>query len=146
MKEIIESIKKEIVEVKTTYEAADGTIFDSKEECSIYEKSAIGVLMAKVNAFSIANVDDTEWLDIGEENQYKTLVPKTQKDIDAINQLYFIFGGKCSRDPKFTKSNIGDIILMGYRIEGNTVEWVWFYSFADIVKDVTNDTYELTKK
>ena len=48
---------KEITKEKSTsytvYQAVDGTEFLEKEQCKLYEQSAIGVLLAKLSNISI---------------------------------------------------------------------------------------------
>ena len=146
MKEINKTIKKEIVDDVTLYEAADGTQFRDKAECLKYEQSAAGVLMARVKEFTIAECDDSELFYMSEDSKYRTLVPKTQEHLDILNQLYFIFEGREKREERFTQKHINGVILLGYRFCGGDLDWVWFYSLDHIIKTITGDSYILMPK
>jgi hypothetical protein len=137
MKEVIEKVEREVVK----YEAADGTRFSDKKECQIYEESAAVMLLAKLMECEVARQYDHDWFDASEDNEYRTLVPKTQEHIDALNQLYFMFGGKCTDKPKFSKEDIGTFILLGYRYNGDNMDWVWLYKFDIMIADMTGGKY-----
>ena len=149
MKEIKEEIKREITDTHIHYEAVDGTRFTSQSECEKYENTAIGVLMARVKEFMIADEEtaDGDWLEDGSDNLHKTLVPKTLRDIDTLNQLWFLFGGKSKQEPMFSKEDLNTVIIMGYRwYKEGEFDWVWFYKFNEIVNDMTNGKYQLALK
>ena len=137
MKEVIEKVEREIVK----YEAADGTRFSDKKECQIYEESAAVMLLTKLMECEVARQFDHDWFDGSEDNEYRTLIPKTQEHIDALNQLWFIFGGKGTDKPKFSKEDIGTFILLGYRYMENNMDWVWFYKFDYMVEKMTGGKY-----
>lgn len=101
MKEVVieEVVKKNI----TRYEANDGTQFDDKNECQIYEKSAKGMLLAKykklvtkaINEYALFNLGSEDYIyDLGSEDYIYDLVYLTKKsDIDLIMQIYYLTNG-----------------------------------------------------
>lgn len=92
MKEIKEEIIKK--DYKITYEALDGVVFDSMEECAKYEQSAKMVLYAKYKPLVIASLTEDELYGTG-SNEYfiDTVRLKTESDIDTILQLYYLYRG-----------------------------------------------------
>ena len=89
----MKEIKKENTEVKITYEyeAIDGTIFKSKEECQKYEESAKGVLMSRYMNLVLSECVEYDLFDCGsEENIVEIIKVETEKDVDTIKQLLYI--------------------------------------------------------
>lgn len=143
MKEITREIKKEIVETQTLYQASDGTEFTCAEECRKYENSAAGVLLTKTKGFELTRQGDSSWFDDSDDNEYRTLVPQTDKDIDVLNQLWYLFGGKRNEDPKFKYEDKGSCILMGIRMYDHVIDWLWFYKFNEFVNSMTDNKYKI---
>lgn len=143
----MKQVEKEIphVERRTVYQAWDGQEFDNKEECLRYEKSAASVVMARLEDCVIAKDYDNEVFDCADENQYKTVVPQTEEDINSLNHLYFMFGGSGKEEPYFSYDEIDTPIIIGYRITGYNHDWVWFNKLNCIIKDVTDGKYKLVK-
>lgn len=143
MEEIKREKKKEITEVITIYKASDGEEFENAQECRKYEDSAAFKLMSRVREMSIKkNPVVEDWLD-GEENEYMTVVPKSKEDIDILNHVSFMFGGRRSEEGFFKDSMIGVPIIVGYRIYESKYDWVWFTNIEDAVKEMTDGKYEL---
>ena len=88
----MKEIKKEktITQTYLEYEALDGTIFSDKEECEIYDKSALGVLNYKVNRLKVGKEDMDCWdLCCGcDDNKCFALKPELPEDKDTILQWY----------------------------------------------------------
>ena len=143
----MKKVDKEIthVEHKTVYQAWDGEEFNTQQECERYEQSAASVVMARLEDCVIAKNYDNEIFDSEDENQYKTVVPKTKEDIDNINQLYFMFGGKCREEPLFSYDEISTPIIIGYRITDCYYDWVWFYKLNGAIKELTDGKYKLVE-
>jgi len=148
MKEI-KTTKQEVKEIiEITYEAIDGTIFVSKEECEKYEKSAVGVLMGKTAKFTIATDIDTDVIDGSDENKYKCVVPKTQEDIDVLNQIWKCFSGRTRETLAFDEEDINTPIIIGYRFSYNNsaeFDWVWFHKLKTFIDEVTDEEFRLEK-
>lgn len=144
MKEIKKEIKKEIIETITIYQAADGTEFNNPEECNKYENSAAGMLICKVDDFSLGEVSNG--MDESDENIYKLVIPSEQEHIDTLNHLHKLFGGR-NLDTLFFNSNcLYRPIIMGYRIYNDQIDWCWFYRLDNVIKDLTKDGFVLTRK
>ena len=143
MKEIKKEFKREVVETTTVYQASDGTEFNSKEECQKYENSAAGVLLAKIATFSTETPNS---LDDCDENEYKLVIPTNDEELDALNQLYFLFGGRNSKELFFTKEYLNRPVLMGYRRCCESIDWCWFYKLDDFIKESTQDKFILMPK
>lgn len=145
MKQISKECTKKYTE--NYWEATDGTIFSTREECEKYENSAVFVLLNRLNNFIIAKDVDDSWIDGGGDNDYNTLCPKTQEDIDTLNQIWKMFGGASRSDDalKFSKDNIGQLILMGIRFDGSQVDWCWFENLSEIITNISYGQFELVR-
>ena len=143
----MKKIDKEIthVEHKTVYQAWDGEEFNTAEECDKYEQSAASVVMARLEDCLIAKNYDNEIFDCGDDNQYKTVVPLAEEDINTLNQLYFMFTGRGKEEPLFSYNEIGNPIIIGYRITCHSYDWVWFYKLNNVIKEITNGKYKLVE-
>jgi hypothetical protein len=98
---------KEIKNVKEqvffTYEAIDGTVFNSKEECKNYESTCKCVLMAKYNQIpkvSCPEYDITNYLG-SEEYMFDIIKLRNDNDIDIIIQLFKLKYGNSYQDEIF---------------------------------------------
>lgn len=139
----MKKVNKETIVSTQEYEAFDGTRFSFAEECEKYEDSAAGVLLAKLSAITLKKGMTLD-IDGNDDNEYSTIVPKTQEHLDAINQLEKIF-----HLPNTTSENFADEkdlhlpILMGKRMDRGTLDWVWFYKLDFFVRLVTDSKYML---
>ena len=87
MKEIVKERTK--VETYSIYQAADGTVFDTKEECEKYEQTARFVLNTKFKRLVIK--ESTEWnlFHAGsDENIVYAVRLEKEADADVVMQLY----------------------------------------------------------
>jgi hypothetical protein len=78
----------------TKYQAEDGTIFDTKEECKKYDESAKCVLFGKYNDLVIRQTDCYHLCDpFGGSEDYSVDVVKvnTKDDVDLILQLVYFY-------------------------------------------------------
>lgn len=145
MKEIKKENKREVVETIVTYEAVDGTVFSSKEECQKYEDSAFGVLMGRTKDFTVNEGNNMNPFDDSDENEYKMLKPRNKEDIDTLNQLYFLPSYRKEEKPRFTDEYIGKLILMGWRTCEGVLDWSWFYDMDKAIASLTGDKYKLVE-
>lgn len=151
MRQEIRETTKEVVNKKVVYIANDGTEFDDMTECIRWENSAKGMLFRKMRELALTKeLDDP--MDGCDEAYYDTVLPQCQGDIDTLNHLDSLFHS-CSRDvegrikeSRFTCNDIGNPIFVGYRWEGNEVEYLWFYKISEIIEKYTNNTFKLVKK
>lgn len=82
------TIEKSIKE--TQYQANDGTLFLNEKDCQDYEKSLLGILMAKYSKLNKKSFTESSFLyDIFGNDEYEIDIVKINKkeDIDIIIQL-----------------------------------------------------------
>ncbi len=97
------------------YEAYDGELFKSKEECEAYETNAKGVVGKKVFAFRVAKTSQYVLFSFASccDDDIEIYLPKTASELDSLNQyLNFI-----DKDGKFLgEEYIGHhvIVQIGY--------------------------------
>lgn len=88
----MKEIKKERTTTQTyyEYEALDGTIFNDKDECQKYDKSALGVLNYKINLLKVGKkgMDCWELCCGDDDHECFALKPKLPEDKDTILQWY----------------------------------------------------------
>lgn len=136
----MKEITKELITCIPYYQAFDGTEFKDEQECIKYEESAAGVLLEKVSHFTLSKDIQNE-MDESTDSLYRAILPTKTEHIDALNQLYFMYGGKNKSDAKFSKSDIFKPILLGIRIWDSKIDWLWFYKVEDFVKEVTANKF-----
>lgn len=128
MKELkAEKNKKEIV---IKYEAIDGTVFDIKEECELYEKSAMCIMRDRFNKLIVAK--DNAWDLMGgyEDNEIIGVKVESETDINTIIQTYLVMYPYYTKDDEYGKKERdritemvnavyekNDILLMGINCE-----------------------------
>lgn len=87
----MEKFNEKIFTTVTLYKAVDGTIFETKEECESYEKSAAGVMWDRLkDAIVPIEVDIHSLLNIDEETDIIAIYPRTSEQAEAIMQLLYI--------------------------------------------------------
>lgn len=85
-------IEKTKVEVIYEYEAIDGSIFKSKEECVKYEESAKMVAYSKYLPLVISRKSEFGIYDVGSEEYEIDIIKINQlEDIDNILQMYSLY-------------------------------------------------------
>lgn len=87
----------------TKYQAEDGTIFDTKEECKKYDESAKCVLLGKYNDLVIRQTDCYNLCDpFGGSEDYAVDIVKvnSKEDVDLILQLVYFYEPRLSREDK----------------------------------------------
>lgn len=131
---------------KYLYEAADGTRFESREECQKYEKSAKGVIKARFKKLVVYK--DTECNILGTGSDDFTLYGvrlSEEKDKDTILQLYLLDNPYAQRDENegflIRAKNLidfaykeNDILLIGENYDGD-------FSVVDCCKHIVNRLY-----
>lgn len=112
-------IEKEIVrrETKEYYEAYDGELFNTREECERYEDNAMGVVGKKVNKFLIKRTySENIYGDFAAacDEKVEIYLPKTSDDIEALNQyLNFTYKDVNVLGPE----HIGQYLLVNYNYD-----------------------------
>ena len=138
MKEVKETITKEV----TKYQSFDGEKFDTEEECQKYENSAAGVLFCKIDDFTVKADCAFEPDEGSDENRYKAVIPRNQRDIDLLNQLWKLYEGKSKENILFDGTYIKSLIIVGYRFyDEGELDWVWFYDIKGMVERACKNKY-----
>lgn len=112
-----------INEVNSTfkYEAIDGEVFDDKEQCKIYEKSALCLVRSRISKCKIGTTHDA-WKLMGGYDDHLVQAYKvtTEKEADYFMQWVFSLHSWWSEEQnqKFIDDiqkalETGDVILMG---------------------------------
>ena len=149
MKEIKEEIKREVIDTHIRYEAFDGTQFLEKEECEKYENSALGAVLKRIQAFTIASDNGGGMInpfDDSDDNLFMCVVPEIPSDIDTLNHLFAFRSGTKASDVPFTDKHIGTPLLIGYRLCSYTsLDWCWYFNLNDIINKMTGGTFKLVE-
>lgn len=135
MKEVyVEEVKKVF-----KYEAIDGTLFNSKEECIKYENSAKTAVKALYKKLIIKSIAETELFSVGsDDNTLELIKVKTQEDIKILLQMCYIYNitheSSLDRVTKLaTKAmETNDVIIIG-RGYDNDCFWI-----IDTKQDIIN--------
>ena len=128
----MKEIKKEIIRKDYTYqyESFDGNLFDTKEECEKYEKSAEGVLKLKFQDLIVAKEDAWDLMRGYEDNDVIGLKLTKEEDKDTVLQLYLFLNPHLLNDSERYKEYLEqyksyindafekkDLLLMGINCE-----------------------------
>ena len=91
MKERIKETRREIVETHTYYEATDGTVFNSQEECRKYENSAFGVLRGRVSTLIVGKKANA-WDLMGgyDDNVVVAVAMSKEEDVNTVLQMLYL--------------------------------------------------------
>lgn len=97
-------IKKEIIKKEYTYqyESFDGNLWNTKEECEKYEKSAEGVLKLKFQELIVAKDNAWDLMRGYEDNDVIGLKLTKEEDKDTVLQLYLFL------NPYYIKEEVSD--------------------------------------
>lgn len=98
----MKEIKKEITNYVYQYESFDGTLFDTKEECEKYEKSAEGVLKLKFQDLVVDKHNSWDLMGGYEDNDVIAVKLTKEEDKDTVLQLYLLL------HPYYIKDDISD--------------------------------------
>ena len=100
----MKEIKKEIIRKDYTYqyESFDGNLWDTKEECEKYEKSAEGVLKLKFQELIVAKDNAWDLMRGYEDNDVIGVKLTKEEDKDTVLQLYLFL------NPYYTKGEVSD--------------------------------------
>ena len=130
----MKEIKKEIIRKDYTYqyESFDGNLFDTKEECEKYEKSAEGVLKLKFQDLIVAKEDAWDLMRGYEGNDVIGVKLTKEEDKDTVLQLYLFLNPHLLNDSERYKEYLEqyksyineayenkDLLLMGINCEGD---------------------------
>ena len=122
----MKEVKKERTESYTVYQAADGTEFHEKSECEKYERSAHGVLRARITKLTTGRENAWDLMGGMEDHDIIGVKMNTESDLKDIQQFLVLENSYYSFDK--TKEifdimekayNNNDIILFGINCDGD---------------------------
>lgn len=120
------------------YEAFDGTMFQSEEECSKYEGSAVGVLIGRIMKFTVKKGAEYDIFDgIGcSDTEVYVARPRDEKDIDTIKQLYELRGYAKDKEEYYRAlkldEQVGKIIFVSVGYDGD----MWLSTMDALVANI----------
>lgn len=134
----INEIKRTIEEVvRTEYIANDGTVFDDRDECLKYERSALGVIKAKLKPMTNFNkYSQYDFIDMGsDECLVEIFAIESQEDLDNINRYLQAVSCHYPRPTQIPKEAIGHEAILfwnydkdyAYTYEDGTLEGFMTY-------------------
>ena len=130
----MKEIKKEIIRKDYTYqyESFDGNLWDTKEECEKYEKSAEGVLKLKFQDLIVDKQNAWDLMRGYEDNDVIGLKLIKEEDKDTVLQLYLLLNPHLLEEKETYKKWLEqyksyideayekkDLLLMGINCEGD---------------------------
>ena len=124
----MKEIKKERVVFDYEYEAYDGSIFKTKEECIKYEETAQCVIIKKFNDLIEYSSNECSLFNCGSDDYIIDFVkPKTQDDADTIMQILELCNANDDRARKLIKEaqENNDYLLIGHDTYDVNNIYVW---------------------
>lgn len=130
----MKEIKKEIIRKDYTYqyESFDGNLWNTKEECEKYEKSAEGVLKLKFQDLIVAKDNAWNLMRGYEDNDVIGLKLTKEEDKDTVLQLYLLLNPHLLEEKETYKKWLEqyrsyideayenkDLLLMGTNCDGD---------------------------
>ena len=103
----MKEIKQEIIQksLVTKYEANDGIVFDSIEECERYEASAKCVLLSKYKELQVKFINEEDMFGLGSPEYWLSVAKlRNESDIDLVMQLYCLFHTYDSKNEEALKN------------------------------------------
>lgn len=116
----MKEIKKERTVFDCEYEAYDGSIFKTKEECIKYEETAKCVIRKKFNDLVEHSSDECSLFNCGSDDYIIDFIkPNTQDDVNAIMQMLELYNANDDRARKLIKEaqENSDYLLIGHNYD-----------------------------
>lgn len=113
----MKEIKKERTVFDCEYEAYDGSIFKTKEECIKYEETAKCVIRKKFNDLIEHSSDECSLFNCGSDDYIIDFIkPNTQDAANAIMQMLELYNANDDRARKLIKGaqENSDYLLIGH--------------------------------
>lgn len=143
MKEIKKEIQK--VEYVTKYEAIDGTIFDSYEECKKYDNSARAILLSRYQPLVLDRYTEEDLFNMGScEYSMDIVKMENESHIELILQLVALFNPHLKNEDinknrdvltKILKNK--DILFIGRGCDYENYDAFWiFNSLTGFINDL----------
>ena len=139
-------INKEIKSYRTVFAAFDGTEFNDRNECLLYEGSAKGILKDKFMRLVVREIDQYSLMFGNEDNIVYYIQFREESDIDTLMQYFYlqhpwILNDDAEKDRldyitiARRAFNNGEPLLMGTDYEGNLF---FMGPLSEIVANISN--------
>ena len=136
----MKEIKQELIHTTyvTKYEANDGTIFTTAEECQKYENSARAVLLARFKDLQIKLISEYNLFSTGSEEYFYSIVKLADSDdIDLVLRLWCLVNRYYSEDESriqevkekcYKALTTNDYLIIGRGCEYDNYDGFWIHS------------------
>lgn len=143
MKKIETKKERTVIDTIVTYEAIDGTIFNSSEECLKYETTAAAVIKAKYMSLIHAKTDEYDLFKGDSDHKIDILDINTEEDIKTVLQLIQL---TCNVDAARLKEDYLPILNKGL-LSGEYVFLAWNYDedWCWLIGTITSITENIIK-
>lgn len=144
----MKEIKKERTVFDCEYEACDGSVFKTKEECIKYEGTAQCVIRKKFNDLVEHSSGECSLFNCGSDDYIVDFVkPSTQDAINAIMQMLELYGANDDRARKLIKEaqENDDYLLIGHNSYDDDCYYVWG-TRASILANIKDNLFFEVKK
>lgn len=124
----MKEIKKERTVYDCEYEACDGSIFKTREECIKYEETAQCVIRKKFNDLVEYSSDECSLFNCGSDNYIIDFVkPNTQDAANVIMQMLELYNANDDRARKLIKEaqENSDYLLIGHNSYDEDDYYIW---------------------
>lgn len=142
-------IKKEYINYIEEYEAVDGTIFNSKEECIKYENSAALMLKSRYKKLVIKETNEWDLFKCGSEDEFIDVIKLwSEKDIDLVLQLNCLYNPHIKDDLVDKHRNILEKAYnentLVFISKGNEYDaYFWIRTSESEINNTINELYKL---
>lgn len=124
----MKEIKKERTVYDYEYEACDGSIFKTREECIKYEETAQCVIKKKFNDLVEGSSGEYSLFNCGSDDYIIDFVkPNTQDAVNAIMQMLELYNTNDDRARKLIKEaqENNDYLLIGHNSYDEDYYYIW---------------------
>ena len=124
----MKEITKERIVFDYEFEACDGSVFKTKEECIKYEETAQCVIRKKFNDLVEYSSDECSLFNCGSDDYIIDFVkPNTQDAANAIMQILELYGANDDRARKLIKEaqENSDYLLIGHNSYDKDYYYIW---------------------
>lgn len=124
----MKEIKKERTVYDCEYEACDGSIFKTREECIKYEETAQCVIRKKFNDLVEYSSDECSLFNCGSDDYIIDFIkPNTQDAANIIMQMLELYSANDDRARKLIKEaqENNDYLLIGHNSYDKDYYYIW---------------------
>lgn len=131
----IKTTEQTRTEIITSYVAADGTEFNSREACEKYEQSYLCAIMSKIKAITIKETSEYGLFEAGsDDHTCYVVIPKTPQDITNILQMNSAINNSNTPTDYITDGDINKVLILTVGYDG---DWMSIKRLDDIIDHIT---------